>query len=72
MKNLTPLDASSLLADEFGIPAAVATLAKWRCVRSDGPPFVKVGRHVRYPQDPLREWATGAVSALRHSTSEAA
>jgi predicted DNA-binding transcriptional regulator AlpA len=34
---------------------APSTLAKMRS-RGGGPPFVKVGRVVRYPEDKLLEW----------------
>lgn len=34
---------------------APSTLAKMRS-RGGGPPFVKVGRIVRYPEDKLLEW----------------
>jgi hypothetical protein len=40
--NLTPLQASEFL-QTYGLPAAVKTLAKWRCVRSDGPKYLKIG-----------------------------
>jgi len=34
---------------------AVQTLANWRSLRV-GPPWVKVGRLVRYPEDRLDDW----------------
>ena len=49
--------------------AARSTLAKMR-LRGDGPPFVRVGASVRYPEDALREWM--ASLPRRRSTSEAA
>lgn len=33
------------------------TLAAWRCLRSDGPPFVKIGSAVRYNRQVLLDWA---------------
>ena len=33
-----------------------------------GPPFIKIGRHVRYPKDALLEWIAG--HTLRTSTSQ--
>jgi predicted DNA-binding transcriptional regulator AlpA len=41
-------------------------LAKAR-MRGDGPPFVKIGRSVRYPEGPLLQWMK---SNLHLSTSE--
>ena len=35
--------------------AAVQTLARWRH-EGKGPPFIKVGRQVRYPAGALRAW----------------
>lgn len=34
---------------------APSTLAKMRS-RKEGPPFIKVGRQVRYPENQLRDW----------------
>ena len=33
-----------------------------------GPPFLKIGRHVRYPKDALLKWIAG--HTLRTSTSQ--
>jgi excisionase family DNA binding protein len=46
---LTIEDASNLL----GVPAG--TLAHWRLHRY-GPPYVKLGRHVRYLRSELDAW----------------
>lgn len=46
---LRPRELSELL----GVP--VGTLANWRSART-GPPFVKVGRHVRYRRGDVDEW----------------
>ena len=35
------------------------TLAKWRCL-SQGPPYTKVGRSVRYSRQRLDEWLDAA------------
>ena len=32
------------------------TLCKWRCVRTDGPRYWKMGRRVRYSRRELSEW----------------
>lgn len=41
------------LGELLGVP--VGTLANWRSART-GPPFVKVGRHVRYRTSDVDEW----------------
>jgi predicted DNA-binding transcriptional regulator AlpA len=46
---MAPLDVSEVL----GVPTA--TLANWRSA-SQGPPFLRVGRHVRYRRPDLEEW----------------
>ena len=40
----------------LGVP--VGTLYQWR-VRSEGPPALKLGRHLRYDRAAVREWARG-------------
>lgn len=32
------------------------TLCKWRCERTDGPRYWKIGRRVRYSASELSEW----------------
>lgn len=51
---LRPRELSVLL----GVP--VGTLANWRSART-GPPFVKVGRHVRYRRGDVDEWVAARV-----------
>ena len=46
---LTPLQVS----DRTGL--ALQTLANWRS-KSQGPPTMKIGRLVRYPEDSLDLW----------------
>jgi len=48
---LTSVHAAALL----GLRAS--TLAAWRCLKSDGPPFVKIGSAVRYRRSALLAWA---------------
>lgn len=43
----------------LGIP--VATLRAWRC-QGRGPVSVKLGRHVRYDPDNVRDWVAGQIS----------
>ena len=51
-------------ADYLGLKAA--TLNKWRC-HGDGPPFIKVGRLIRYRRSDLDAFLMGRV---RRSTSD--
>lgn len=57
---LTVRDAASFLR------LSESWLAKAR-IRGDGPPFVKIGRSIRYSEGALREWLQGQT---RQSTSE--
>jgi predicted DNA-binding transcriptional regulator AlpA len=57
---LTPRDAADVLR------LSPSWLAKAR-MRGDGPPFLKVGRSVRYAEGALPKWMT---SRTRLSTSE--
>jgi predicted DNA-binding transcriptional regulator AlpA len=41
------------LTAEIGIPET--TLAQWRYLKK-GPPYIKVGRHVRYRQSDVERW----------------
>ena len=41
------------LSDYTGVP--IRTLDRWRLTH-DGPPFISLGRHVRYPEDALLDW----------------
>jgi predicted DNA-binding transcriptional regulator AlpA len=57
---LTPQETADFLR------VSLSWLAKAR-MRGDGPPYVKIGRAVRYPESPLRGW----MKAQMHlSTSE--
>jgi excisionase family DNA binding protein len=51
---LDPGEVSTLL----GLP--VATLANWRCA-GKGPPFLRVGRHVRYRRRDVDRWIDAQV-----------
>lgn len=50
-----PADVAQLL----GVPTA--TLANWRCA-GKGPPFLKVGRHVRYRRGDVEAWIASRVA----------
>jgi hypothetical protein len=45
-----------------------ATLIRKRCAGEDAPPFVRIGRKVRYPPQPFLQWLTDR--PLHRSTSE--
>jgi excisionase family DNA binding protein len=57
---LTPKEAAHYLR------VSVSWLAKAR-MRGDGPPFVRIGRSIRYPETALLQWMRGR---QRLSTSE--
>ena len=67
---LTPEEASQFLA-KLGCPIAKTTLAKLRCI-GGGPIFQSFGRHPRYTQKRLREYANAKISPERQSTSQGA
>ena len=52
------------VANRLGVPAK--TLEMWR-YRGTGPPFVKLGRLVRYVESDLEEWVR---SGTRTNTAE--
>ncbi|MDZ7733973.1 MAG: helix-turn-helix domain-containing protein [Acidimicrobiia bacterium] len=58
---LGPGDVSALL----GVPTA--TLANWRCA-GKGPPFLRVGRHVRYRRGDVEGWIDGQIRDPRADT----
>jgi hypothetical protein len=45
---------------------SIRTVQRWR-MTGEGPPFLKVGKAIRYRLKDLREWEE---QRLRHSTSE--
>ncbi|MFG1348607.1 helix-turn-helix transcriptional regulator [Xanthobacter autotrophicus] len=67
---LTPPHASAYLSHHLGCNVAVATLAKWRCLTSFGPPFHKVMRKVVYARDDLDAWIAARLGKAQRSTSE--
>ena len=46
-----------------------ATLTRKRCAGEDSPPFIRVGRKIRYPLQPFLKWLVDR--PLHRSTSEA-
>lgn len=53
---------------------APATLAKWRCLRSDGPPFRRLGARVLYSSADLNAWVQlhAKQASTRDTAAEAA
>lgn len=68
--NLRRWEASRYLRERYGIHAEPPTLAKWFCLRSDGPPAFKDGRVPLYPRQGLDDWAVRRLGPLRRSTSD--
>jgi hypothetical protein len=68
--NLRRKDAARYLRDVYGIPVEAATLAKWFCLRSDGPRAFVAGRIPLYPRSELDAWAGRRLGQLRNSTSK--
>lgn len=64
MQSAEYLLTESELSDRIRV--AVATLRRWRW-SGDGPPFVRVGRCVRYDPAHIREWLD---TQTRRSTSD--
>ncbi len=69
--NLRRAQASEYLLQNYGIVLRPSTLAKWFCMKSDGPPAHVAGRIPLYPRDALDTWATKRLGPLRGSTSDA-
>jgi hypothetical protein len=65
-----PPEACDYLKERHGITRKPTTLAKLRCVSSDGPIFLKANRQILYPQWGLDEYAAALLSSPRRSTSD--
>lgn len=63
-------DAARYLREVHGIPVQPSTLAKWYCLKSDGPPAHIAGRVPLYPREGLDDWAVKRLGPLRVSTSD--
>ena len=68
--NLRRRDACRYLQTVYGIVVQPSTLAKWHCLRSDGPAAYHAGRTPLYPRAELDAWAIRRLGPLRRSTSE--
>jgi hypothetical protein len=58
---LTPERASERLRQDFSLERGTHRLASLRC-EGGGPPYVRIGRSVRYPEQLLCGWARQQVS----------
>jgi excisionase family DNA binding protein len=58
-----PLWTPQTLSRYLGIP--VATLYQWR-QRDLGPPAVRLGKHLRYRPEAVREWLSSQEGAAWH------
>ena len=68
--NLRRAQASEYLLQNYGIIIKPSTLAKWFCIKSDGPPAFVAGRTPLYPREALDAWAIKHLGPLRTSTSD--
>ena len=66
---IPPKEASEYLLSEWRISRKPATLAKLRCVSSEGPTFVRAGGAILYSTASLDEFARKLMSAPMTSTS---
>ncbi len=62
--DLGQLIPAAEMADLLGVKPQ--TLAKWRCTRTDGPVFVKVGRAVLYPERPNADLLAAGLKRGNH------
>jgi predicted DNA-binding transcriptional regulator AlpA len=56
------------LADRLGLP--IKTLAQWAS-KGTGPPYARMGRHVRYRLSDIVEWETERIDCLRDTAKPA-
>ena len=63
MQHLEPLISAQELAEYLDVP--VATVYAWR-YRRQGPPGLRVGRHLRYRRIDVNEWINGQLEDSSH------
>ncbi|MFV9673690.1 MAG: helix-turn-helix domain-containing protein [Acidimicrobiia bacterium] len=63
MQHLEPLISAQELAEYLDVP--VATLYAWR-YRRQGPPGLRVGKHLRYRRIDINEWINGQLEDSSH------
>ena len=64
LQHLEPLLSASEVAAYLGVP--IKTLYRWR-YRREGPPALRVGRHIRYRRTDLEDWVNHRL-ATDHSS----
>jgi predicted DNA-binding transcriptional regulator AlpA len=55
------------LANRYGLP--VKTLARWASI-GNGPPYARMGRHVRYRLSDVIAWETARIEDQREAASQ--
>jgi hypothetical protein len=63
-------EAARYIRENYGIPCAPSTLAKYACLGGGGPAFRRATRFPIYERDDLDAWAEHRLTKLVHSTSE--
>jgi len=63
MQHLEPLISAQELAEYLDVP--VATIYAWR-YRRQGPPGLRVGKHLRYRRIDVNEWINGQLEDSSH------
>ncbi len=51
-RRLTPAEVS----EHFDGKVSTRTLSNWRCMGGNGPPYIRLGNKIFYPEDLLIEW----------------
>lgn len=67
MEHLDRLLTVQELANYLGVP--VATIYAWR-YRHEGPPGLRVGRHVRFRRSDIEEWLNNQLDEVRAGDSK--
>jgi hypothetical protein len=62
-------DAARYIRENYGIPCAAPTLAKYACI-GGGPAFRKAGKFPIYSREDLDSWAQQRLGVRARSTSE--
>ena len=63
MQHLEPLISAQELAEYLDVP--LATVYAWR-YRRQGPPGLRVGKHLRYRRIDVNEWISGQLEDTGH------
>lgn len=63
-------DAAEYITQNY-FPCSPATMAKWACISSDGPPFRLIMRKPYYAREDIDAWAKSKIGPLVTNTKEA-